>query len=81
MHFDALCHNFGTIDSSILIRYEQHLYPGVCRDYSSHLKHLSEKLNPTPDQEEDIRNPEKYGKAVLATGPPLPVLAECPGRV
>jgi len=42
---------------------------------------LSEKLNHTPGQEKDIRNPEKYGKAELATGPPLPVLAECPGRV
>ena len=53
---------------------------GDCRDHAPHLGSLPEQLNHTPRQEEDIRNPEKYGKAELATGPPLPVLAERPGR-
>jgi hypothetical protein len=54
---------------------------GDYRDRLPHLGSLPEKLNHTPHQEKDIRNPEKYGKAELATSPPLPVLAECPGRV
>ena len=49
---------------------------GDCRDRSPHFGSLPEQLNRTPHQEEGIRNPEKYGKAELATGPPLPVLAE-----
>jgi hypothetical protein len=63
------------------IRYEHRVLSGGCRDYSSHIEHLSEKLNHTPHQEEDIRDTEKYGKAEFAAGPPLSVLAECPGGV
>ena len=41
---------------------------------------LPKKLSHAPCQEEEICNPEKYGKAELAAGPPLSVLAERPGR-
>ena len=48
-------------------------------DRAPRLGGLFEKLSHAPCQEEEIRNPEKYGKAELAAGPPLPVLAERPG--